>query len=87
MEFSEFVDKYSEKYGIEKEWIFALIKAESNFDENSVSSSGAVGLMQLMENTAMEMAQNTRNRRNKFKRSRYKYRAWNEIFFCSCKIL
>ena len=59
MEFSEYVDKYSEKYGIEREWIYALIKAESNFDKNSVSSSGAIGLMQLMENTAKEMTENT----------------------------
>ena len=86
-EFSEYVDKYAEKYGIEREWIYALIKAESNFDKNSVSASGAIGLMQLMENTAKEMADDVRNRRSKLKRSGYKYRAWDKIFFCFGKIL
>ena len=66
-EFSEYVEKYSEKYNIEEEWVYALIKAESNFDKNSVSTSGAFGLMQLMEETANEMADNTRNKRNRFK--------------------
>ena len=66
-EFSEYVEKYSEKYNVEEEWVYALIKAESNFDKNSVSTSGAVGLMQLMEETANEMANNTRNKRNRFK--------------------
>ncbi len=55
-EFSEYVYEYSEKYNIEGAWIFALIKAESNFDPNIVSQSGAIGLMQLMENTATEVA-------------------------------
>lgn len=40
--YSEYVDKYAEKYEIEKEWVYALIKAESNFDETSISQSGAV---------------------------------------------
>ena len=57
----EYVDKYASEYQIENEWIFALIKAESNFDKESVSSSGAIGLMQLMEKTASEMANEMRN--------------------------
>lgn len=40
--YSEYVDKYSEKYGMESEWIYALIKAESNFEPESVSTSGAI---------------------------------------------
>ena len=35
--YSEYVDMYSEKYNIEREWVFALIKAESNFRTNSIS--------------------------------------------------
>ena len=58
--YSEYVEKYSEKYNIEKEWIYALIKAESNFNRNSVSQSGAIGLMQLMENTAIEVSNQVR---------------------------
>lgn len=60
--YSEYVDKYSKKYNIEKEWIFALIKAESNFKKDSISQSGAIGLMQLMEKTAVEVSNEVRNR-------------------------
>lgn len=58
----DYVEEYSQKYEIEKEWIFALIKAESNFEKSSVSQSGAVGLMQLMESTAHEVAKEVRNK-------------------------
>ncbi len=54
--YSEYVEKYSEEYEIDSKWIYALIKAESNFNSNSVSQSGAIGLMQLMETTAEEVA-------------------------------
>lgn len=56
-DFSEYVYKYSEKYEVDHNWIFALIKTESNFKEESVSGSGAIGLMQLMEKTAEEVAE------------------------------
>lgn len=55
-QYSELVEKYSAKYDIDEEWVYALIKAESNFKKDSISSSGAIGLMQLMENTATEVA-------------------------------
>lgn len=54
--YAEYVYKYSKEYDIESSWIFALIKAESNFNCEVVSQSGAVGLMQLMEKTAVEVA-------------------------------
>lgn len=54
--YSEFVKEYSKKYDIEEEWIYALIKAESNFKKDSISQSGAIGLMQLMESTAKEVS-------------------------------
>lgn len=54
--YSEYVYKYSEENKIDPALIFAIIKAESNFDEKVVSSSGAVGLMQLMERTGMEQS-------------------------------
>ena len=54
--YSEIVYKYSSEYKVEKTWIFALIKTESNFNPRVVSSSGAIGLMQLMEETAKEEA-------------------------------
>ena len=41
------VHKYSEKYGIEENMILAMIRTASNFNANAVSSSGAIGLMQI----------------------------------------
>lgn len=54
-EYSEYVYKYSEEYNLDPLLVFAIIKAESNFDPNSVSDSNAMGLMQLVENTAIDV--------------------------------
>lgn len=42
------IQLYSNKYDVDSNLIKAIIKAESNFDPNVVSSAGAKGLMQLM---------------------------------------
>lgn len=55
-EYAEYVYKYSEEYEVDPLLIFAIIKAESNFNPNVVSSSNAIGLMQLMDATAEEIA-------------------------------
>ena len=54
--YDDLVNKYSEKYDVDPLLVFAIIKAESNFDADVVSQSGAIGLMQLMDNTAKETA-------------------------------
>lgn len=46
----------AEKNGIDPYLIAAVINAESGFDRTQVSSAGAVGLMQLMPTTAIEVA-------------------------------
>ena len=49
--YTEYVTVYAEKYGVPEELIYAVIRAESDFDSGAVSEAGAVGLMQLMPDT------------------------------------
>lgn len=49
--YSEYVDKYSEQYGVPKDVIYAVIKVESNFKYDAQSYKKARGLMQLMPGT------------------------------------
>lgn len=49
--YSQAIDKYSVEYNIPKAVIYAVIKTESDFDAEAVSSAGAVGLMQMMPST------------------------------------
>ena len=46
------IKHFSDKYGIEENLVFAVIKAESGFNPNKVSEKGATGLMQIMPETA-----------------------------------
>lgn len=55
-EYSEYVSKYAKEYDVDENLIYALIKAESNFNEKAVSHQNAKGLMQLMQSTAQDLA-------------------------------
>lgn len=51
MEYSDYVEKYSASYGVDEALVYAVIKTESNFDPNAVSSVDARGLMQMKKET------------------------------------
>ena len=48
------IKQLSQKYGVEESLIIAVARAESGFNRFAVSRKGAVGLMQLMAETAMK---------------------------------
>ena len=59
--YKEFVNYYAQEYKVDELLIFAIIKTESNFNQEAKSKSNAIGLMQLMESTAVEIANKTQN--------------------------
>ena len=52
VKYSDVVEEYAQKSGVEKNLIYGIIKAQSGFDENALSNKGAIGLMQLKADTA-----------------------------------
>jgi len=55
--YSEEIEAYSEIYGLDPYLVAAIIKTESGFDKDIVSSMGAVGLMQIMPDTGKWIAE------------------------------
>lgn len=51
MEYRGYVEKYSKEYNVDKYLVYAVIKTESGFNKDALSSVGARGLMQIMEDT------------------------------------
>lgn len=49
--YQKIVEKYSKEYNVDKYLVYAVIKQESNFKSDAVSSAGARGLMQITQDT------------------------------------
>mgnify|MGYP000581562404 CR=1 FL=1 len=63
-DYSEYVYEYATEYNVDPLLVFAVIKAESNFKKDATSTSNAIGLMQLMENTAIETGEKVNEKIN-----------------------
>ncbi len=63
LDYKDYFDLYdriiiraARKHGVDNTLVKAVIRAESDFDRNAVSKKGAQGLMQLMPETAKDLA-------------------------------
>jgi soluble lytic murein transglycosylase-like protein len=57
-EIDEAIDKAATRHNVDANLVRALVKVESNFNPNAVSRKGAMGLMQLMPQTARQLKLN-----------------------------
>ena len=55
-EYEPLIHRYARKYGVDTALVKAIIRAESHFNPYAVSRRGARGLMQLMPETARDLA-------------------------------
>ena len=56
IKYNDLILKYSAQYDLNSEFVASLINEESSFNKNAVSSSGALGLMQLLPSTGEYIA-------------------------------
>ena len=54
--YEAYVRQYAQAYGVPEPLVYAVIRTESDFDRDAVSSAGAVGLMQLLPDTFVWLA-------------------------------
>ena len=57
-DYDTIIQRAAQQFGVEPHLIKSIIMAESSFDPNAISKSGAQGLMQLMPPTANDMEVN-----------------------------
>lgn len=55
IDYDTIIQRAAQQFGVESRLIKSIIMAESSFDPNAISQSGAKGLMQLMPPTANDM--------------------------------
>ena len=51
LKYEDYVEVYAKENNLSPAFVYAVIKCESNFDKDAVSSVGATGLMQVMPDT------------------------------------
>ena len=56
-EFSDYVSLYSDRYNLDKDLVYSVIKAESNFNKDATSHKNAIGLMQITKETGIWVAE------------------------------
>ncbi len=49
--YDDLLDKYADKRGLDRAWVYGLVRAESAFIEDAESPAGALGLMQVLPGT------------------------------------
>mgnify|MGYP002408656951 CR=1 FL=1 len=54
--YKQIVEKYASSYGVDPLLVISVIREESHFNRRSNSHKGAIGLMQLMPETAREIS-------------------------------
>jgi soluble lytic murein transglycosylase-like protein len=54
--FAKFIEEASSRFAVPARWVRAVMRVESGGDEHAISSRGAMGLMQLMPGTWVELS-------------------------------